>query len=115
MRRMVVTIGLWLACPACAGEWQALSGAEIAEALAGRELTYGNGAVQVFRDSGATTYRAGAGLSEGRWRVADGEYCSNWPPSATWSCYALERDTETGRLRFAGAGGDVTVGSYSDE
>ena len=115
MRRLVVAIGLCLASPACAGDWQALSGAGIAEALEGRELTYENGAVQVFRESGATTYRAGSGLSEGRWRVEGDEYCSNWPPAASWSCYALERDAETGRLRFAGASGDMTVGSYSDE
>ncbi|MGB3313587.1 MAG: hypothetical protein WBB85_04175 [Albidovulum sp.] len=110
-----MTVGLCLASPAWAEEWQALSGVEIAEALAGRELTYENDAVQVFRPSGATTYRAGTGISEGRWRVEGEEYCSNWPPSAAWSCYALERDAETGHLRFAGSGGEMTVGRYSDE
>ncbi|MDI3337374.1 hypothetical protein QKW60_13220 [Defluviimonas aestuarii] len=115
MRRLILTMGLCLAAPALAEDWQALSGAEITEALAERKLTYENGAVQIFRESGATTYSVGSGLSEGRWRVEGDEYCSNWPPAAIWSCYALERDVETGRLRFAGATGDMTVGSYSDE
>lgn len=115
MRRLIVAIGLCLATPALAEDWQVLGGADIAEALNERELTYENGAVQVFRESGATTYSVGSGLSEGRWRVEGDEYCSNWPPAATWSCYALERDVDTGRLRFAGASGDMSVGSYSDE
>ena len=110
-----MAIGLCLATPVLAEDWQALSGLEITEALAERELTYENGAEQVFHPEGGTTYRAGVGQSEGRWRVEGDEYCSNWPPSASWSCYALERDAETGRLRFAGASGDMTVGSYSEE
>ena len=115
MRRLILAMGLCVAMPAFAEDWRGLSGAEVMQALAGRELTYEDGAVQVFRESGATTYRVGAGLSEGRWRVEGDTYCSIWPPSASWSCYALEREDETGRLRFVGAGGDLTVGSYSDE
>lgn len=115
MRRMIMAMGFCLATPVLAEDWRALSGAEIAEALTGRELTYENGAVQVFREGGGTSYGAGAGFSEGHWRVEGDEYCSNWPPAAIWSCYGLERDGETGRLRFAGASGDMTVGSYSDQ
>ncbi len=115
MRRLILTLALFAAGPVWAEDWRGLSGEEIAGALTGRELTYENGAVQVFRESGATTYRVGAGLSEGRWRVEGDKYCSTWPPSAAWSCYALERERETGRLRFVGAGGDLTVGSYSGE
>ncbi|MCB2136789.1 MAG: hypothetical protein KDE08_12735 [Rhodobacteraceae bacterium] len=115
MRRLILCAMLALPAAAAAEVWQTLTGAEVGAALADRELTYEDGARQIFRAGGATTYFVGAGVSEGRWRIGGDEYCSNWPPSAGWSCYALARDTETGRLRFAGAGGKLTIGSYSDE
>ncbi|SPH17594.1 hypothetical protein DEA8626_01117 [Defluviimonas aquaemixtae] len=117
MRRWAMVCGLiaGLAGPVAAEDWQALDAAAILQALTGRSLAYEDGARQDFRDGGGTTYRAGAGESEGRWRAESGRYCSVWPPSERWSCYALERDTETGRLRFVGSAGDITVGAYQEK
>ena len=115
--RHLVFAGALCAClvlPAAAESWQALDDAGIVAALAGRSLEYEDGTGQDFRESGGTTYRAGAGQSEGRWRAEGGKYCSVWPPSEHWSCYALERDAESGRLRFVGSAGDTTMGTYTD-
>ncbi len=114
MRRLVVALALGLASPALAEQWQALTGAEIAEALTGRELEYENGARQSFRDGGTTTYGDGTATSDGRWRVEGDSYCSNWPPTDSWSCYELQRDSESGRLRFFGASENMAVGRYPE-
>ncbi len=115
MRRLLVTAALCgTAMPAWSEAWRALTGPEIAAALTDRSLAYENGARQSFREGGGTTYRVGAGVSEGRWRVEEDRYCSNWPPAESWSCYVLEREAETGRLRFSGASGDMSIGSYEE-
>ncbi|MCB2129854.1 MAG: hypothetical protein KDE03_12435 [Rhodobacteraceae bacterium] len=114
MRRLILVAVLLLPVAAAAGDWHALTGAEIGTALSDHELTYEDGARQIFRAGGGTTYVVGAGASEGRWRVEGDRYCSNWQPSSVWSCYTLERDAE-GRFRFSGGTGDMSVGSYSGE
>ena len=111
---IMATVVALLCGPAIAEEWTSLDGAAIAAALSGRELVYAGGAKQSFRTDGGTTYSAGAGYSDGKWRVEEDAYCSNWPPSGSWSCYGLEQDPASGRLRFVGASGDLTVGAYAD-
>ena len=95
---------IWPVC-APAQDWQALKGAQIRAALAGRQLDYASGSVQDFRASGRTLYSAGAD-SWGYWRVQGDQYCSMWPPSDLWACYDLLQAGN--RLRFVGAAGDTT-------
>ncbi|MEM7196204.1 MAG: hypothetical protein AAF402_14760 [Pseudomonadota bacterium] len=54
--------------------------------------------IQSFAATGQTTYTEVAGRpgspSDGYWRVQDGQYCSQWPPSPQWACYDIELDGE---------------------
>jgi hypothetical protein len=86
-----------------------LDGAGITAALEGRKLEYTNGAWQEFRASGRTLYNAGRD-SWGYWAVRGDAYCSAWPPSDLWDCYAVEGSA--GGVRFRGAAGEVTKGKY---
>ncbi|KIC08306.1 hypothetical protein RA19_20240 [Leisingera sp. ANG-M1] len=113
MRQFALMIAVSCAVsPVSAAEWRVLNGEEVQAALEGRKLVYGNGAWQEFRASGRTLYNAGRD-SWGYWGVRDGKYCSTWPPSDLWACYALESDGAA--LRFVGDGGDVTTGRYAEQ
>jgi hypothetical protein len=49
---------------------------------------------QNFEAGGATVYTGADGKqSSGRWDVRGDEYCSQWPPSDVWACYAMAADT----------------------
>ncbi|MEM6305632.1 MAG: hypothetical protein AAF744_13015 [Pseudomonadota bacterium] len=111
MRILAVGLALWAAgAPQAQEAWERLSGAEIAEALTERRLSYASGS-QVFYASGRTLYDSGR-PSWGYWAVRQDRYCSMWPPSDLWACYALERRGTA--LRFVGAAGDVTEGVYAE-
>lgn len=97
-----------LVSPAASEEWRQLGGAEILGALSGRTLHYED-AVQSFLPSGRTSYDAGR-LSWGYWRVEQGQYCSQWPPSDLWACYDVEAGAEG--IRFVGSDGSSTTGSF---
>ncbi|MEM6987978.1 MAG: hypothetical protein AAF499_15740 [Pseudomonadota bacterium] len=90
--------------------WRALTGEEISAALSERNLQYPS-AKQLFYASGRTLYDAG-GPSWGRWRVQGDQYCSVWPPHGNWACYDVFIDSAAARIRFVGAGNDVSVGEY---
>jgi hypothetical protein len=80
--------------PALAAETQ-LSGDDIAAALSDKSLyaeSRGQPVEQIFQESGQTFYLVGGDSSAGSWAVRDGKYCSVWPPSDHWSCYAVMRD-----------------------
>jgi hypothetical protein len=50
---------------------------------------------QYFSPDGQTTYVGpGEPPSSGNWRVKGDQYCSVWPPSGTWVCYAVEGDPD---------------------
>lgn len=108
----LAALGLAFLLPLAAGAdtWEPLTGDEVRTALEGRTLVYAN-AWQDFRASGRTLYNAGAD-SWGYWRVQGDQYCSQWPPSDLWACYGLERLGD--RLRFVGAGDDITEAIYAD-
>ena len=89
-----------------------MTSAGITAALTGRSLVYEDGTQQNFFADGRTLYRAGAGESWGKWWVADGAYCSTWPPSETPACYGVE--AQGTMIRFLDKGGSETRGSYSD-
>ena len=44
---------------------------------------------QTFEKGGATEYVSQGKTSQGRWDVQGDQYCSMWPPSDQWSCYAV--------------------------
>ena len=90
--------------------WVPMSGAEIAEALTERTLKYKT-ATQTFYASGRTLYDTGH-PSWGYWRVEGDRYCSMWPPSDLWACYAMDR--QGARLRFVGERDDLTEAEYAD-
>jgi len=79
----------------------------IPRALTAAELSFGDGATQVFRADGSTTYVEGGRDTFGEWSVeADGRFCSFWPPSYR-ACYDLSWIVEGGRivgLRFVEQG-----------
>ena len=104
------SLAFCVALPALADDWNALDAAGIAEALTGRTLQYEN-AWQDFRASGRTLYNAGQD-SWGTWTTRGDRYCSQWPPSATWSCFDVDISADSTKVRFRGDGSDVTVGTY---
>jgi hypothetical protein len=69
-----------------------LTGAEIRDALSGNTVNGVQDGVswkQYFDPGGATTYVSGGRASPGRWSVRGERYCSRWPPSDKWDCYAM--------------------------
>lgn len=95
-----------------AQDWQPVPDeAGVRATLEGRKLTYDSGAWQDFRASGKTLYNSGRD-SWGNWRAQGAQYCSQWPPAGDWACYDLL--TSGDKVRFVGAGGDVTDGTYTD-
>jgi hypothetical protein len=74
---------------------RALSGAEITAALSDQTLVDVDATKnieQVFQKSGLTHYIENGALSQGKWKVDGDKYCSVWPPSEIWSCYAVTQD-----------------------
>jgi hypothetical protein len=81
-----------LAIPAAADE-APMKGADILKTLTGARVEGSNWA-QSFEVGGATVYTGADGKqSSGRWDVRGSEYCSQWPPSDVWACYAMATDT----------------------
>ncbi|MEM9756750.1 MAG: hypothetical protein AAF914_12185, partial [Pseudomonadota bacterium] len=105
--RWLGVLMVWVAAPAMADGWARLDDAGIAALLTDARVEY-SAAWQEFRASGRTLYDAGQ-PSWGYWRVENGAYCSQWPPSADWACYAVEADG-AGGVRFIGAAGDISEG-----
>ncbi|WP_033838284.1 hypothetical protein [Mesorhizobium loti] len=70
----------------------AMKGPEILAALKGAHVQ-GDGWSQDFDDGGATSYTRGDSHQIGRWDVRGDQYCSLWPPSDAWACYAMTIDS----------------------
>lgn len=109
MRRVAgiaLIAALWAG--AAQAEWVQMDDAAITAALTDQEIVYDTGPRQRFYASGRTFYDD-ARPSWGYWRVENGQYCSQWPPSAAWACYDFYGD-ETGAVRFVGSAGDAYIG-----
>jgi hypothetical protein len=105
---------IFIAGAALAGDgWTRLTGAEVSEALAARSVIYEDGSDQDFRADGGTTYTTDT-QSLGHWEVRGDDYCSVWPPSDRWACYAVERSADGLDIRFVAADGGATTGRYND-
>ncbi len=109
--RLTIAMALCAAWPAFASEeWVNLRDHDIRAALTGKTLDYGS-AWQDFRPSGRTLYNAGAD-SWGTWTVRGDEYCSQWPPNASWACYGVDLSADGTKVRFRGLGDDVSTGTF---
>ena len=102
-----------MAGPVWADDWRILDGPAITLALSSRALSYEDGSSQNFFADGATSYKNGT-TSLGRWQVLGDEYCSQWPPSDRWACYAVKAEAAGLDLRFVAADGSSTQGRYID-
>jgi hypothetical protein len=81
-----------LVVPASADE-VAMKGSAILKTLTGARVEGSNWS-QSFEAGGATIYAGADGKqSSGRWDVRGDEYCSQWPPSDVWACYAMATST----------------------
>jgi hypothetical protein len=72
-----------------------LNGDDITATLSDKSLygeSRGQPVEQIFHKGGQTFYLVGGDSSSGSWAVRDGKYCSVWPPSDHWACYAVMRD-----------------------
>jgi hypothetical protein len=75
-----------------------LKGDEIRTALSDHTIAGtddGKAWQQTFQKGGATFYSQGSAVSNGVWEVRGDKYCSQWPPSKAWSCYAVTADSKT--------------------
>jgi outer membrane protease len=61
---------------------------------------------QIFQSSGVTFYSVGGNQSQGNWKVADDQFCSQWPPNESWACYDVLRDGQT--ITFVSKSGQRT-------
>ncbi|WP_426033537.1 hypothetical protein [Cypionkella sp. TWP1-2-1b2] len=109
MRRLAMGLAL-LAGPAIAQQWQPLDGAGITAALSGRVVVYADGARQDFKPDGQTIYTKGRD-SLGHWALRGDLYCSVWPPSDIWACYAVA--VQGTAVKFIAADGSETQGAIA--
>jgi hypothetical protein len=87
---LAILLFVTLTCGALAAE-VTMKGADILADLKGAKVE-GDGWSQSFDDGGATVYVKGTNQSRGRWDVRGDQYCSLWPPSDVWACYAMTID-----------------------
>jgi hypothetical protein len=113
MQRMAVMVALVWPCAGLAEDWTPLDGPAITAALSARVLAYPGGDTQNFFADRRTLYEGGS-AQWGQWRVQGDRYCSQWPPSDRWDCYAIDRAAGGLDLRFRPDRGAPTVGRYID-
>ena len=116
MREIIGLLLLIQALPAAADE-RPLSGAEIRAALADKTVqgiaAGGKPYTQIFQKGGLTIYTVGPqASSNGFWEVRGDQYCSQWPPNESWSCY--EVTAEGASITFISASGKRYPGKLAD-
>ena len=99
---------LALAISVAHADLKRMDGVGIAAALDGKTISGerdGKAWVQTFDAAGVTVYTAaGEAASEGRWRVREDRFCSQWPPAPAWVCYDMFRDGDV--VVFIGEDGE---------
>ena len=93
MRKTIALLLALQALPAAAEELR-LSEAEIRAALSDKIVAgtddSGKPYTQIFQKGGLTIYSVGPqASSNGFWDVRGDQYCSQWPPNESWSCYDM--------------------------
>ena len=104
---IAISMTLALAISAAHADLKRMDGAGIAAALDGKTISGerdGKAWVQTFVAAGVTVYTAAGEASEGRWRVREGRFCSQWPPAPAWVCYDMFRDGDV--VVFIGEDGE---------
>ena len=87
-----------LLAPSAFAAERPLKGAEIDTLIKGNTVTGqsdGKGWKQTFTPSGDTIYSGGSRPpSKGLWTIRGDKFCSQWPPSDSWACYAVTGDPD---------------------
>ncbi len=113
MRHIATLVLVLCGAAAAAQEWIPVTeDAALRALLTEHDLVSETGASQQFLPSGRTLYRYGE-TSWGYWRVDQGRYCSQWPPSDDWDCYAVFSDGAAG-VQFVDDWGNVSVGFFAE-
>lgn len=111
--RFVAVICAMLAGPAGAQDWVRVADGAVEAALDDRRVIYNDsGYTQDFYASGKTLYDSGQ-PSWGNWRGQGDQYCSEWPPQGGWDCYDLFLSADAKMVRFVGASGHITDGTFA--
>ena len=104
---IAISMTLALAIPAAHADLNRMDDAGIAAALDGKTISGerdGKAWVQTFDAAGVTVPVVGGAASEGRWRVREDRFCSQWPPAPAWVCYDMFRDGDV--VVFVGEDGE---------
>ena len=91
--------------PAVADDVQ-LDSAAITAALTDHVFTgedKGRKTEQIFQKSGTTYYSVDGSQSQGSWQVRGDQFCSQWPPNQSWTCYGMVSDGNS--ITFVAASG----------
>ena len=94
--RFLFVFLLLFAGPASASDARKLTGEEI-KTLLPTITAVTDTTRQTFARNGDTLYTDPARTTKGRWRVQRDFYCSTWPPSDSWRCYAVELQASSGQ------------------
>lgn len=112
MRRTSLSIAVICIASAAFADETKMTGAEITGALSDHTLgSVGDGGKpwnQIFQKSGVTYYSNKGAQSQGNLEVRGDQYCSQWPPNQSWTCYDMTVDD--GIFAFVSASGDRTTG-----
>jgi hypothetical protein len=115
MRKTSLSLVLAFLCfsPAAGAGETRMTGAEITAALSDHTLGGKNADnkswQQIFQKGGVTYYSADGAQSQGVWAVRGDQYCSQWPPNESWTCYDLMTDGKA--YSFVSASGGRTTGT----
>ena len=96
LRLISAGILLMLTVAPCQAERLQLTGTQVSTALNGRTIE-GAGTTawrQAFYADGRTSYTSRGDTTDGHWKIRNNQYCSQWPPSETWSCYTVAADDD---------------------
>ena len=84
--------------------------------VSGKRLIYDDCAKQSLSADGSTVYNEGRD-SKGFWKVENGRFYSQWPPSTHWASYTLTDRIEDGKIvgvTFTGERGDSFSGVFTE-
>jgi hypothetical protein len=89
-----------------------LTGSEIMLALSDKTVAgtdeSGKPWTQMFQKGGVTVYAQGSNSTNGYWEVRGDQYCSQWPPNESWSCYDITGDSD--HVTFVSSSGKTWPG-----
>jgi hypothetical protein len=93
-----VLFALYLTTSLAQAEEKKLDGNAITAALSDKTLAGTDGDKQwrqLFQKGGVTVYTVDGNASNGHWEVRGDQYCSQWPPNESWSCYDMTINGKT--------------------